>query len=143
MTETIFYVLMFSLFFNFSIGCISYSNINRTFLLINRGVYETALATIGEEGNPEATGDLSTLGARVAKYAVDTYDSWSYSQDNRHQDGYVDCSSMVSRAYSHFSYKIYDSNDTSGEIYRWCENHGKVISDKPSGNTKSSMSIPK
>ena len=80
-----------------------------------------------EEGNPEVTGDLNTLGARVAQYAVATYDSWSYSQDNRHQDGYVDCSSMVSRAYAHFSYKIYDSSDTSGEIYRWCEKNGKTI----------------
>ena len=80
-----------------------------------------------EEGDAVATGDLLTLGKRVADYAVATYDSWSYSQDNRHQDGYVDCSSMVSRAYGHFSYKIYDSSDTSGEIYRWCEKNGKVI----------------
>lgn len=81
-----------------------------------------------EEGDSVATGDLLTLGQRVADYAVATYDSWSYSQANRHQDGYVDCSSMVSRAYGHFSYKIYDSSDTSGEIYRWCEKNGKVIS---------------
>ncbi|MBE6158888.1 MAG: NlpC/P60 family protein [Firmicutes bacterium] len=91
-------------------------------------VFDLGGESCTEEGDAVATGDLLTLGKRVAEYAVATYDSWSYSQSNRHQDGYVDCSSMVSRAYGHFSYKIYDSSDTSGEIYRWCEKNGKVIS---------------
>ena len=70
----------------------------------------------------------SELGQAVADYAVKTYDSWQYSQGKRHQDGYVDCSSLVSRAYSHFNVKVYNSADNSGEIYRWCEQNGKVIS---------------
>ena len=82
----------------------------------------------GYEGEQEPTGDLATLGQRVSDFAVKTYDSWSYSQENRHQQGYVDCSSLVSRAYAHFSYRIYNSSDTSGEIFRWCEQNGKVIS---------------
>ena len=82
-----------------------------------------------EEGNPVETGDLSTLGERVAQYAVATYDTWSYDQNLRHRDGYVDCSSMVSRAYAHFSFKIYDTSDTAGEIERWCEKNNKLISE--------------
>ena len=91
-------------------------------------IFNISAEACAEEGDAVATGELLTLGKRVAEYAVATYDSWSYSQSNRHQDGYVDCSSMVSRAYGHFSYRIYDSSDTSGEIYRWCEKNGKVIS---------------
>ena len=77
-----------------------------------------------------ATEDVpaSELGKAVAQYAVKTYDNWKYSQDNRHQNGYVDCSSLVSRAYLHFNVKIFDSSDTSGEIYRWCEKNKKNIS---------------
>lgn len=81
-----------------------------------------------EEGETVDGNAISDLGRAVANYAVKTYDSWKYSQADRHQDGYVDCSSMVSRAYKHFNVKIYDSSDTSGEIYRWCEKNGKTIS---------------
>ena len=94
-------------------------------------VFNIVGSSCTEEGNPEETGDINTLGKRVAEYAVSTYDSWGYDQDRRHQDGYVDCSSMVVRAYGHFSYKIYGGSDTSDQIYKWCEDNGKVIS---SGN---------
>lgn len=77
-----------------------------------------------------ATEDVpaSELGKAVSEYAVRTYDSWRYSQANRHQNGFVDCSSMVSRAYLHFNVRIFNSSDTSGEIYRWCESNKKTIS---------------
>ena len=84
-----------------------------------------------EEGEREDTGDLSTLGARAAQYAVSTYDSWSYSDDTtlRKQDGYVDCSSMITRAYGHFGYTVFEgANNTSG-IYDWCNHNGKMISE--------------
>ncbi len=54
MVEMIYYVIMFSFFLNFSFGCIEYSNINRAFSLMYRGLFETALATIDERGNPGA-----------------------------------------------------------------------------------------
>ena len=82
----------------------------------------------GGEGYTEETGDPNSLGARVAKYAVETYDPWLYSQAKRDEQGYVDCSSMVKRAYEHFGVRIYDQSYSSAEEYRWCENHGGVIS---------------
>lgn len=80
-----------------------------------------------EDGEHEDV-PASSLGEAVVKYAIKTFDSWQYSQPNRHQDGYVDCSSLVSRAYRHFNVRVYDSSDTTGEIYRWCEKNGKTIS---------------
>ena len=81
-----------------------------------------------EEEGPTEDVEPSELGAAVAKYAVKTYDNWQYSQSNRDQNGYVDCSSLVYRAYRHFNVKVYDSSTSSGEIYRWCEKNGKTIS---------------
>ena len=91
-------------------------------------VFNITAEECSEEGNQEETGDLSTLGARVAKYAVQTYDPWSYSQAKRDQNGYVDCSSMVYRAYGHFGFRVFDSGTTAADIEQWCENHGKIIS---------------
>ena len=73
---------------------------------------------------------ISDLGKAVAEYAVKTFDSYSYSQGSseRHSDKYVDCSSMVSRAYKHFNVKIYDSSDNTDDIYRWCQKNAKLIS---------------
>ena len=82
----------------------------------------------GEEDAEHEDAPASSLGEAVVKYAIKTFDKWLYSNDNRHQDGYVDCSSLVSRAYRHFNVRIYDSYDTSGEIYRWCEKNGKTVS---------------
>ena len=91
-------------------------------------VFDITADNCSEEGETVDGNSISNLGQAVADYAVKTYDSWSYSKSNRHQDGYVDCSSMVARAYKHFNVKIYDGSDTSGEIYRWCEKNGKTIS---------------
>ena len=70
---------------------------------------------------------ISSIGEAVAKYAVETYDSWLYSQPQRDKEGYVDCSSMVKRAYQHFNVRIYDSSYRSDQIYLWCELNEKVI----------------
>ena len=93
-------------------------------------IFGISVDECSEEEGPHEDVPASELGAAVAEYAVKTYDSWQYSQDSnlRHQNGYVDCSSMVSRAYAHFNVKIYDSADSTEGIYKWCENNGKVIS---------------
>ena len=91
-------------------------------------IFNISADECSEEEGPTEDVPASELGKAVAAYAVKTYDSWRYSQANRHQNGYVDCSSMVSRAYLHFNVKIFSSADTSGEIYRWCEQNGKTIS---------------
>ena len=46
MLNNIFYILIMSLFLSFSIGAMEYSSVNRTFLLMNRGVIESAINTI-------------------------------------------------------------------------------------------------
>ena len=52
MTNTIFYILMFSIFASFSIGSINYFGINRTFMLMYKGVIEASLKTVDKNGLP-------------------------------------------------------------------------------------------
>ena len=47
-----FYSLIFVLFLQFAFGAIDYSGVNRTFLNMYRGVIESALITVGEDGEP-------------------------------------------------------------------------------------------
>ncbi len=77
--------------------------------------------TVGQNG-------VTTEGDKVAKYAVETFDDYLYSQSLRFSVGYVDCSSMVVRAYQHFNIRIYNSGNSSDQIYKWCEDNQKVIS---------------
>ena len=64
----IFYVLMFSFFLNFAFGCMTYSSVNRTFNLMYRGLFECALASINEEGNPGAHFDEKKIEEFVPLY---------------------------------------------------------------------------
>ena len=66
------------------------------------------------------------IGQKVVDYAIKTFDSFSYSQANRMGPSSVDCSSLVSRTYSHFNINI---TGVAAEEYRWCENKGKTISE--------------
>ena len=79
----------------------------------------------------EETGDLNSLGKRVADYAVATYDTWSYSQGLRMQHGYVDCSSLITRAYAHFNFSVAGGNGNSSAIYSWCSNNHKMVTGSP------------
>lgn len=54
MTNTIFYILMFSVFASFSIGSINYFGVNRTFMLMYKGVIESSLRTVDKNGLPVA-----------------------------------------------------------------------------------------
>ena len=67
------------------------------------------------------------IGKKAAEYAVKTFDSFSYSQTNRMGPSTVDCSSLVTRTYSHFNINI---TGVAAEEYRWCESKGKTISEK-------------
>lgn len=67
------------------------------------------------------------IGKKAADYAVKTFDSFSYSQSNRMGPSSVDCSSLVTRTYSHFNINI---TGVAAEEYRWCESKGKTISEK-------------
>lgn len=67
------------------------------------------------------------IGKKAADYAVKTFDSFSYSQSNRMGPSSVDCSSLVTRTYSHFNINI---TGVAAEEYRWCETKGKTISEK-------------
>ena len=51
MTNNIFFILIMSLFLNFSVGATRFSGVSRTFKLMFRGVLEVAVATIDKSGN--------------------------------------------------------------------------------------------
>lgn len=50
MTNCIFYSIIFTLFLNFTIGAVTYSEVNRTFMSIYKGVFEASVMTIDENG---------------------------------------------------------------------------------------------
>lgn len=52
MTNCVFYSLIFVLFLNFTIGSVKYSEVNRVFMSIYKGVFEASTNTIDELGNP-------------------------------------------------------------------------------------------
>ena len=47
-----FYAFIFVVFLQFTFGAIYYSGVNRTFLNMYRGVFETSLITVGDDGEP-------------------------------------------------------------------------------------------
>ena len=67
------------------------------------------------------------IGKKAAEYAVKTFDSFSYSQTNRMGHSSVDCSSLVTRTYSHFNINI---SGVAADEYKWCESKGKAIKEK-------------
>lgn len=81
-----------------------------------------------EMGSSEEVEDDGTLGSQVASYAVETFDSYSYSQDRRFSAGYVDCSSMVYRAYNHFGYTFGGATTAAAEFI-WCKNNNKLVNE--------------
>lgn len=69
MTNTIFYILMFSVFASFSIGSINYFGVNRTFMLMYKGVIESSLKTVDKNGLPVSPYfDRDALKANVELY---------------------------------------------------------------------------
>ena len=52
MTNIIFYTLLLSISTSFGLGAMKYSTINRTFMLLQRSVFEYAVITIDENNYP-------------------------------------------------------------------------------------------
>ena len=103
---------------------------------VSRMVYEReAIFGVGEDACDEEFSDTEipddgSLGSQAANYAIETFDSFSYSQDAnlRWSNEYVDCSSLVYRVYAHFGYK-FGGNSTAGTEYQWCKANDKEMSE--------------
>ena len=54
MINCIFYTLFFTLFLNISVGSLKYSQINRTFMSVYKGMFEACTVTINDNGEPVA-----------------------------------------------------------------------------------------
>lgn len=52
MTNCLFYAMFFALFLNLSLGSLRYSQINRVFMSIYKGMLEASLLTIDTNGSP-------------------------------------------------------------------------------------------
>lgn len=52
MTNCLFYAMFFTLFLNLSFGSLRYSQINRSFMSIYKGMLEACLITINNSGEP-------------------------------------------------------------------------------------------
>lgn len=76
-----------------------------------------------ESGDTSVSG--SGIGAKVAAYAVNKFDSFGYLYGaSRSSEKYVDCSAVTYRSYKHFGIDI--SGSSAGQ-YSWCKNNGKMI----------------
>lgn len=77
--------------------------------------------------------DIRELGTLIAKKAVATFDHYQYSKDLRNNSGYVDCSSMVDRAYRLFGIeylyagKAWGNAGTTVTESQWCRENGAVV----------------
>lgn len=73
MENILFFSLLFAMFINFSVGAINYSGVNRTFILMYRGMFEASIAYVDEDGEP--------TDAYFVKDSLETYVA-SYLQEN-------------------------------------------------------------
>ena len=75
--------------------------------------------------------DIRELGTLIAKKAIATFDHYQYSQARRNENGYVDCSSMVDRAYRLFNinylYTPWGNAGTTVTESQWCRENGAVV----------------
>ena len=75
--------------------------------------------------------DIRELGTLISKKAIATFDHYQYSQAKRNQNGYVDCSSMVDRAYRLFNinylYTPWGNAGTTVTESQWCRENGAVV----------------
>lgn len=69
MTNCIFFVVILSLFLNFSFGAVNYSGVDRTFQLMFKGVLENSFKAIDNDGNPcDPYFDKTLLEENAEKY---------------------------------------------------------------------------
>jgi len=93
MTNCIFYCLFFALFLNISMGSLKYSQIHRTFMSIYKGMFESCVITVDNNGDPITP----YFDSAQIKFLVD-----NYLKDNL---------SKYSKDYS-VSYKFLSSNNS-------------------------------
>lgn len=91
---------------------------------------------VDEEGNLvdiSNINDIRELGTLIAKKAVATFDHYQYSRDFRNNIGYVDCASMVDRAYRLFGIeylyygKAWGNAGTTYTERDWCRDNDAVV----------------
>ncbi len=91
---------------------------------------------VDDEGNSvdiSNINDIRELGTLIAKKAVATFDHYQYSKARRNNPGYVDCSSMVDRAYRLFGIeylyagKAWGNAGTTVTESQWCRENGAVV----------------
>jgi len=78
MTNLVCYSMLFALFLQFTFGAINFSSINRSFLNINRGLFESSVVYIDELGNPiKPYFDENTLETYLVNYANNNFSKYS------------------------------------------------------------------
>lgn len=89
-------------------------------------------------GNPTLNGNIEQMGRQVASKAIATFDNYQYSQSKRGEVGYVDCSSMVARAYALFGINYFSyGGGYWGTTYTerdWCSKHGVLFTNTSTDN---------
>jgi len=78
MTNCIFYTLFFTLFLNLSMGSLRYSQINRVFTSIYKGMLEASIVTIGTNGEPTIPYyNTLAVGNYISKYMNENVSRYS------------------------------------------------------------------
>lgn len=76
--------------------------------------------------------DERELGNVIVNRAINSFDHWKYSQDLRQNDGYVDCASLVDRAYrqvgiDYLAHEIKGKYGTTWSEEIWCQNNNVLF----------------
>jgi len=104
MENILFFSIIFSLFINFTCGAINFSGVNRTFLLLYKGVIESSIAFINEDGSPNENPYFykETLERNVDEYLFDNLTryvtSYTVSFNFFHRDNGLTCTSKECQA---------------------------------------------
>lgn len=68
MINNIFYILIMTLFLDFSIGATKFSGVHRTFQLLYRGAFEVSVATIDKDGETKPYFNETVLEEYIDRY---------------------------------------------------------------------------
>ena len=100
---------------------------------IRTSIFEVEPNSCTIEGNVDIANinDIKALGTLIVQKAIATFDSYEYSQARRNETGYVDCSSMVDRAYRQvgisYLYTSWGNSGTTVTESDWCRENGAVV----------------
>ncbi len=99
-------------------------------------------ATVGDIKLGCVVSVTSSKMSKVIKYAQKIGKTCKYSQPNRMQAGYYDCSSLVWRAYTKYTSKSLGNKNyapVAADQAQWCAGHGKIISKSMSSSQINKM----